>query len=92
MKLSDLLIALCYWVSSKVRIILLSSILLLNFSSQIKASVDSFNISPNGIGIKGYSTDSIVNKVGNDLTLRDAVNLALLHNPELAAFSKEIRA
>lgn len=92
MKLSDLLIALRYWVSSEVRIILLSSILLLSFSSQIKAGVDSFNISPNGIGIKGYSTDSVVNKAGNDLTLRDAVNHALLHNPELAAFSKEIRA
>ncbi|MBX9896235.1 MAG: TolC family protein [Nitrosomonas sp.] len=92
MKLSDLLIALRYWVSSEVRIILLSSILLLSFSSQIKAGVDSFNISPNGIGIKGYLTNSVVNKAGNDLTLRDAVNLALLHNPELAAFSKEIRA
>lgn len=92
MKLSDLLIALRYWVSSEVRIILLGSILLLSFSSQIKADVDSFNISPNGIGIKGYSTDSVVNKAGNDLTLRDAVNLVLLRNPELAAFAKEMRA
>ena len=44
-------------------------------------------------GIKSYPTDSIVvGDAGNNLTLRDAINLALLRNPELAAFSKEMRA
>lgn len=91
MKLSDLLIAMRYRVASKLRVILLSFILLLSFSPQIKASMDSFNIPPDRID-KGYPIDSVVREAGNNLTLRDAINLALLHNPELAAFSKEIRA
>ncbi len=90
MKSSDLFIALRYWVSSAVRVMLLGSILLLSFSSQIKASTDSFNTSSNGI--KGHPTGSVVSEAGNDLTLRDAVNLALLQNPELTAFAREIRA
>ncbi len=90
MKLSHLLKAVRYWLSPEVRTLLVGSILLLGFALQIEASTDLFSAPPNGI--KGYSTDSVVNKAGNDLTLRDAVNLALLHNPELAAFSKEIRA
>ncbi|MBS0299794.1 MAG: TolC family protein [Proteobacteria bacterium] len=89
MKLSDLLIALRYRVSPEVRIILLSFILLLGFSSQIEARTDLFSAPPS---IPGYPTDSIASEAGNDLTLRDAVNLALLRNPELAAFSKEMRA
>lgn len=92
MKLSNLFIALCYWVAPELRIILLlSSTLLLGFSSQIKASTDLFSAPSNGI--KSYPTDSIVvGDAGNNLTLRDAINLALLRNPELAAFSKEMRA
>ena len=85
-----LFIALCYWVASELRITLLGFILLISFSVQVKANADSFGISPNGI--KSYSTDSGVSEPGNDLTLRDAVNFALLHNPELAAFAKEMRA
>ena len=92
MKLSNLFIALCNWVAPELRIILLlNSTLLLGFSSQIKASTDLFSAPSNGI--KSYPTDSIVvGDAGNNLTLRDAINLALLRNPELAAFSKEMRA
>ncbi|MEK6685420.1 MAG: TolC family protein [Pseudomonadota bacterium] len=89
MKLNDLSMTLCDWVSSKLRIILLVFVLLLSFISPIKAGTDSFSTSSNG---KGYLTGSVAGETGNDLTLRDAVNLALLHNPELAAFSKEMRA
>ncbi len=92
MKLSNLFIALCDWVLSELRmLLLLSAILLLSFSSQIKADADLSSVSSRKI--KNYSADSMVNSnVGNDLTLRDAINLALLQNPELAAFSREIRA
>lgn len=89
MKLNELSIALCDWVSSELRITLLGFILLLIFPSQINAGTDSFNTLSNK---KGYSTGSVANQAENDLTLRDAINLALLHNPELAAFSKEMRA
>lgn len=89
MKLNDLSMTLCDWVSSKLRIILLVFVLSLSFISPINAGADSFSTSSNG---KGYLTGSVAGETGNDLTLRDAVNLALLHNPELAAFSKEMRA
>src|SRR4030065_1558436 len=91
MKLSDLFIALRYWIASELQIILLLGfILLLGLSSQIKADTDSFKTPSNGI--KDYSKYPITREEGNDLTLRDAINLALLHNPELAAFAKEMRA
>jgi len=91
MKLSDLFIALRYWIASELQIILLLGfILLLGLSSQIKADTDSFKTPYNGI--KDYSKYPITREEGNDLTLRDAINLALLHNPELAAFAKEMRA
>ncbi|MEK7792820.1 MAG: TolC family protein, partial [Pseudomonadota bacterium] len=91
MKFGNLFIALCYWVASELRIVLvLSFVLLLGFSSQIKADADLFSAPSNGI--KDYPTDSVASNKRNDLTLRDAVNRALLHNPELAAFSREIRA
>lgn len=89
MKLNDLSMTLCDWVSSKLRIILLVFVLSLSFISPINAGTDSFSTSSNR---KGYLTGSVAGEAGNDLTLRDAVNLALLHNPELAAFSKEMRA
>lgn len=39
----------------------------------------------------GYSALALAEE-NSDLTLRDAVRLALQHNPELAAFAKEMRA
>lgn len=64
-------------VATELPIMILSCILWLGFSSPIEVSADAFSNASNRM---------------NDLTLHDAVNLALLRNPELAAFSKEIRA
>lgn len=91
MKLSDLFIALRYLVAPKLRGMLLGSIILLSFSAQIEsAGADSFNKLSGGKN--DYLANSINSDDKNDLTLRDAINLALLQNPELAAFSKEMRA
>lgn len=87
MKLRDLFIALYPWVDSELRIILLGFILLISFSTQVQASTDLLGTKTNGNSV--YSVDGENN---SDLTLRDAVNLALRHNPELAAFSREMRA
>ncbi|SOD17152.1 TolC family protein [Nitrosomonas ureae] len=64
-------------VATELPIMILSCILWLGFSSPIEVSADAFSNASNRM---------------NDLTLHDAVNLALLRNPELAAFFKEIRA
>ena len=91
MKLSGLLIALRYLGAPKLRVMLLGSILLLGFSAQIKdARADSFNKLSSGKN--DYPAGAVNSDDKNDLTLRDAINLALLQNPELAAFSKEMRA
>lgn len=91
MTLSGLSIALCNWRASGLRLMLPGFILLLGFSFQPEAGAgaDSFSTLPRGI--KDRATESLVHETG-DLTLRDAVNLALLRNPELAAFAKEMRA
>ncbi len=89
MTLSGLSIALCYWRASGLRLMLPGFILLLGFLFQPEAGADSFSTLPRGI--KDHATESLVHETG-DLTLRDAINLALLQNPELAAFSREIRA
>lgn len=89
MTLSDLPIALCYWRTSGLRLMLPGFILILGFSFQTGAGADSFStLSRN---VKDPAAESPVHETG-DLTLRDAVNLALLRNPELAAFAKEMRA
>lgn len=89
MTLSGLSIALCYWAVSGLRRILPGFIFVLSFSFQANVGADAFGVAPNGI--KGQAAELSAQETG-DLTLRDAVNLALLRNPELAAFSKEIRA
>jgi len=89
MTLSGLSIALCYWAVSGLRRILPGFIFVLGFSFQANVGADAFGVAPNGS--KGQAAELSVQETG-DLTLRDAVNLALLRNPELAAFSKEIRA
>jgi len=91
MKLSGLLIALRYLGAPKLRVMLLGSILLLGFSAQIKDTrADSFNKLSSGKN--DYPAGAVNSDDKNDLTLRDAISLALLQNPELAAFSKEMRA
>ncbi|MBY0474092.1 MAG: TolC family protein [Nitrosomonas sp.] len=77
------------WVATELRFMLLSYILLLFFSSQIEASADTFSDASNRTN--NHTIDSSINEASN-LTLHDAVSLALLRNPELAAFSKEMRA
>lgn len=79
----------CSWVATELWIMLLGCILLLFFSSQIKAGADTFSDAAHRIN--DHSAESSINEASN-LTLHDAVNLALLRNPELAAFSKEMRA
>ncbi|SFE32573.1 TolC family protein [Nitrosomonas sp. Nm166] len=92
MKLSDRFIVLSYLISSTSSIIWLAFVLLLGFTAQIRASADSFNALSGTHGGRNNSTDPVISEEKADLTLRDAVNLALLRNPELAAFAKEMRA
>jgi len=89
MTLSGLLIALCSWAVSELRRILPGFIFLLGFLFQANVGADSFGVAPDGV--KGQAADLSAQETG-DLTLRDAVNLALLRNPELASFAKEMRA
>lgn len=79
----------CSWMATELWIMLLGYILLLVFPSQVKAGVDIFSDASKRTN--NHAIESSVNKASN-LTLHDAVNLALLRNPELAAFSKEMRA
>jgi len=89
MSLSDQSMMLGYWAASRLRLVLPGFIFLLGFLFQSAVSADSFSALPNGG--KNHATEAPIEETG-DLTLRDAVNLALLRNPELTAFSKEIRA
>lgn len=89
MKSSILPGALSYRVASELRVMLSGFILVLVFSFPVEAGADSFSAAPGGV--KDHATDLPASKAG-DLTLRDAVNLALLRNPELAAFAREMRA
>jgi len=92
MKLSNLFMGICCPMASPFRVMrLLSCILfILVFSFQVSAS-DDFRPALSS-GTASYSNHSTVIEVRSDLTLRDAINLALLRNPELAAFAKEMRA
>ena len=89
MTLSGLLIALCYWAVSGLRRILPGFIFLLGFLFHANVGADAFGVAPDGV--KGQAAELSAQETG-DLTLRDAVNLALLRNPELASFAKEMRA
>lgn len=86
---SGLLVALCYWAALGLRLMLLGLVFLLIFLPQSHAGADSFSTSADNV--QEPLAKAIVSELG-DLTLRDAVNLALSRNPELAAFSREIRA
>ncbi|MDV6343541.1 TolC family protein [Nitrosomonas sp. Is37] len=74
-----------YFLAHKTQILILI-LIISNYSFQVTASNDLINKNPE----KSLSYHSSLFSAGkNDLTLRDAVNLALHHNPELAAFAKE---
>ena len=75
--------------ASRLRYVLPGLIFLLGFAYQPQVSADSFGAMPSGI--QDQSTETSVQETG-DLTLRDAINLTLLRNPELASFAKEMRA
>jgi cobalt-zinc-cadmium efflux system outer membrane protein len=81
MRLRNILEAIDYSAVSELLITLAGMILLLGFSMQTQANSSS---NPDSFTVN--------EKDSNNLTLRDAVNFALLSNPELAAFAKEIRA
>ncbi|MCE7914692.1 MAG: TolC family protein [Nitrosomonas sp. PRO4] len=92
MKLSDLSIASGYRISLTLPTISLAVFLLMVFSLQLKAESYSFTIFTHAQENDSGPTDLIALEEKVDLTLRDAVNLALLRNPELAAFAREMRA
>ncbi len=92
MKSNDMSIALSYWMSSTLPAISLAVFLLLGLSLQVKAEPHSFTTLTRAQGSNADATDLIALEEKVDLTLRDAVNLALLRNPELAAFAREMQA
>ncbi|SDW22051.1 TolC family protein [Nitrosomonas communis] len=70
-------------------LLLIFILVISNYSSQVIASNDS--ISNHSDNFSSYLAPLFPDRK-NDLTLQDAVNLALQHNPELAAFVKEMNA
>ena len=66
----------CSWVATELWIILLGCILLLFFSSQIKASADTFSDAAHRTN--DHSAESSINEASN-LTLHDAVTVSYTH-------------
>lgn len=89
MSLSDQPMIFGYRVVARLRCVLPGLIFLLGFAHQPQVNADSFGAMPSGI--QNQSAEASVQETG-DLTLRDAINLTLLRNPELASFAKEMRA
>ncbi|MBS0497162.1 MAG: TolC family protein [Proteobacteria bacterium] len=89
MSLSDQPTIFGYRVVARLRCVLPGLIFLLGFAHQPQVSADSFGAMPSDI--QNQSAEASVQETG-DLTLRDAINLTLLRNPELASFAKEMRA
>jgi len=88
--------ALCKRFLLQQKIVITAAILLTNFFVAAIGSADTLTLLPRnsvdaGEAIK-FSNANVNNAPEGDLTLRDAINLALLQNPELAAFGKEMRA
>lgn len=88
--------ALCKRLLLQQKIVITAAILLTNFFVAAIGSADTLTLLPrNSVdadeAIK-FSNANVNNAPAGDLTLRDAINLALLQNPELAAFGKEMRA
>ncbi|OQW39853.1 MAG: transporter [Proteobacteria bacterium SG_bin4] len=87
MKLSDLNFT--RWVASGLRVLQLCVILIMIVPFRIEAGADTFSIVAES-SKERLSTMPV--RDNGDLTLRDAINLALTLNPELAAFVKEMKA
>lgn len=77
------------WVAYGQRVLPLCFILMMAIPLRIEASTDTFSIASDQSNER--PTAVLVRDTG-DLTLPDAINLALTLNPELAAFAKEIYA
>jgi len=77
------------WVAYGLRVFQLCLILMLAIPLRIEAGTDTFSIASDQSNEKSAAVP--VRDTG-DLTLRDAINLALTLNPELAAFAKEMKA
>lgn len=75
-----------------IKSIFLFSILSASLIVPLRAYADAFGIATVSVdtGRLAAASNAVESKSG--LTLRDAVELALAHNPELAAFAKEMRA
>jgi len=92
----DLFSARCSWFIGKEKIVLITVALWTSFFAPFAVNADTLTLLPGDVidtnqRNKG-ATDNVPNVTVTDLSLRDAINLALLQNPELAAFGKEMRA
>ena len=85
MNLSFLSIIIRHWAPD------LLFILALGCASQVLAEEAAINTTPFGERLERSDLSSRIN-TKNDLSLRDAIHLMLQNNPELASFSKEVRA
>ena len=80
-------------VLNKIRFVLAGTILIVNFLVPINVNADTLTLLPDPItDARSHAKHFSGNDKATDLTLRDAINLALLQNPDLAAFAKEMRA
>lgn len=92
MKLNEWFIANCYGIPPKLPILAVIAILLANFISPVMVRADAFGISTILPEARRNTLASDANEAKGNLTLRDAIELALMRNPELAAFATEMRA
>lgn len=92
----DLFSALCNWFVGKEKIAFITAILGVSIFVPFVVHAHTLTLSPSkAIDTSQRNTGAVSNvthETATDLTLRDAINLALLQNPELAAFGKEMRA
>ncbi len=92
MKLNEWFMANCYGIPPKLPILAVIAILLANFISPVMVRADAFGISTILPEARRNTLASDANEAKGNLTLRDAIELALMRNPELAAFATEMRA
>ena len=77
------------WVAYGLRVLQLCFILMMAIPLRIEAGTNAFSIASDQ---SNERSAAIPASDAGDLTLRDAINLALTLNPELAAFAKEMKA
>ncbi len=92
MKLNEWFMANCYGIPPKLPILAVIAILLASFISPVMVRADAFGISTILPEARRNTLASDANEAKGNLTLRDAIELALMRNPELAAFATEMRA